>query len=379
MGINPRDIGIQLNKLVDGYKNRGTAIARTEVVRAFNEGALDGYENMGVPAIGVMVEWTTSGLGHTALGNPSPCKKCAPLSGLVLKIEEARGLLPRHPNAVFAGGTFVPYGQLLELVRARYIGPAVHILAGSHRITIGPNHPILTSRGFVKAAELNEGDKILYDDFGHLSGSPTSKIDLKQVPLIEDVFSSLLSFRGNTFISSSASDLHGDRVFCQGEVEAIRPTRFLMPVFNVEGIEQLGKLFLSRADTQSELTSSVSSSFFGGYRVNLPSSSGMSGSDTWVTADDRFSWLTVHNISFEEFEGYAFDASIASSLYCYNGLVVKNCMCAFVPANVGEKTTGQIRDAERIRKAIAASAQGDKRWMGGKKKISSKRPEVVTI
>jgi hypothetical protein len=153
MGINPREIGIQLNKLVDGYKNRGTAIARTEVVRAFNEGALDGYENMGVPAIGVMVEWTTSGLGHTALGNPSPCKKCAPLSGLVLKIEEARGLLPRHPN----------------------------------------------------------------------------------------------------------------------------------------------------------------------------------------------------------------------------------CMCAFIPANVGEKTTGQIRDAARIRKAITASAQGDKRWMGGKKKISSKRPEVVTI
>jgi len=152
-GINPRDIGAQLNTIVDGYKNRGTAIARTEVVRAFNEGALDGYENMGVKAIGVQVEWTVSGLGHTALGNPSPCHKCAPLAGLVLTVEEARGLLPRHPN----------------------------------------------------------------------------------------------------------------------------------------------------------------------------------------------------------------------------------CMCSLIPANVGEKTTGQIRDAERIRKAIKASAAGDKRWLGAKKKISSKRPEVVTI
>jgi hypothetical protein len=99
-GLNPRDIGIELNKVVDGYKNRGTAIARTEIVRAFNEGALDGYEKLGVPAIGVMVEWTTSGLGHTALGNPSPCHKCAPLAGLVLTVEEARGLLPRHVNCL---------------------------------------------------------------------------------------------------------------------------------------------------------------------------------------------------------------------------------------------------------------------------------------
>jgi len=105
MGINPRDIGMQLNKLINGYKNRGTAIARTEIVRAFNEGALDGYENMGAKAIGVQVEWTTSGLGHTALGNPSPCHKCAPLAGLVLTIEEARGLLPRHPNCLCS---FVP-------------------------------------------------------------------------------------------------------------------------------------------------------------------------------------------------------------------------------------------------------------------------------
>jgi hypothetical protein len=152
-GINPRDIGVQLNAIIDSSKNRGKAIAQTEVIRTFNEGALDGYENMGVKAIGVQVEWAVSGLGVTELGNPSPCKKCAPLAGLVLTIDEARGLLPRHVN----------------------------------------------------------------------------------------------------------------------------------------------------------------------------------------------------------------------------------CRCSLIPANVGEKTTGQIRDAERIRKAIAASAAGDKRWVGAKKKISSKRPEVVTI
>ena len=99
-GLNPRTVGAELNKIVGGYKNRGTAIARSEMIRAFNEGALDGLENLGAKAIGVMVEWSTSGMGITAKGNPSPCKKCAPLANLVLTIEEARGLLPRHPNCM---------------------------------------------------------------------------------------------------------------------------------------------------------------------------------------------------------------------------------------------------------------------------------------
>ena len=99
-GISPRDIGTELNKIVGGYKNRGAAIARTEIVRAFNEGALDGYEKLGAKSLAIMVEWTTSGLGRTALGNPSPCEKCAPLANLVLTVDEARGLLPRHPNCL---------------------------------------------------------------------------------------------------------------------------------------------------------------------------------------------------------------------------------------------------------------------------------------
>lgn len=99
-GLSPRKIGVELNKLVEGYKKRGTAIARTEIIRGFNEGALDGLENLGVTQIGVMVEWTTSGMGVTKKGNPSPCSKCAPLAGLVLTVEEARGLLPRHPNCM---------------------------------------------------------------------------------------------------------------------------------------------------------------------------------------------------------------------------------------------------------------------------------------
>jgi DNA topoisomerase-1 len=62
-------------------------------------------ENLGVEKVGVAVEWSVSGLGETALGNPSPCPVCAPLEGIVMRLSEAHGLIPRHPNCMC---TFVP-------------------------------------------------------------------------------------------------------------------------------------------------------------------------------------------------------------------------------------------------------------------------------
>lgn len=108
-GLSPREVGGKLNKVVDGYKNRGLTIARTETIRAHAEGQLDAMEDLGVEEIGVMVEWSTrtgtSTPVMTAKGNPSPCPKCAPMAKVVLKTKEAHGLLPRHPNCVCS---FVP-------------------------------------------------------------------------------------------------------------------------------------------------------------------------------------------------------------------------------------------------------------------------------
>lgn len=146
-GLSPRDIGQQLNGVVDGYKNRGEAIARTEIIRGFNEGALDGLENLGAKAVGVMVEWSVSGLGITKLGNPSPCKKCASLAGLVLTIEEARGLLPRHPNCMCS---IIPAnvgekttGQIRDAARIR---SAIARSAQGDARWVGANKKISTRR-----------------------------------------------------------------------------------------------------------------------------------------------------------------------------------------------------------------------------------------
>lgn len=91
-GKGPREVARELNNTVDKIgRNRALTIARTETIRAHAEGQLDSLTNLGIEAVGVAVEWDTTGDGRV-------CPLCRPLDGIVLKVEEARGMLPRHPN-----------------------------------------------------------------------------------------------------------------------------------------------------------------------------------------------------------------------------------------------------------------------------------------
>ena len=90
-GKNPREIGRDLAEEVDLGQSRAQTIARTEIIRAHAEGQLDAMENLGVELVGVAVEWVTA-------QDDGVCELCEPLEGMVLKLDEARGMLPRHPN-----------------------------------------------------------------------------------------------------------------------------------------------------------------------------------------------------------------------------------------------------------------------------------------
>lgn len=70
---------------------RAETIARTEIVRAHAEGQLDSLERMGVEEVGVAVEWSTA-------NDDRVCPLCQPMEGVVFKIQESRGLIPRHPS-----------------------------------------------------------------------------------------------------------------------------------------------------------------------------------------------------------------------------------------------------------------------------------------
>lgn len=90
-GSNPRDIAREMAEDVDLGQGRAELIARTEIIRAHAEGQLDSLERMGVAEVGVEVEWSTA-------GDLRVCEDCADMEGMVLSIEDARGMIPRHPN-----------------------------------------------------------------------------------------------------------------------------------------------------------------------------------------------------------------------------------------------------------------------------------------
>lgn len=91
-GKGARAIAKEMAAKVDGLaKQRAVLIARTELVAAQAEGQLDGYEALGVTGVGVFAEWTTA-------GDERVCASCGVLEGTTFTLEQARGMLPRHPQ-----------------------------------------------------------------------------------------------------------------------------------------------------------------------------------------------------------------------------------------------------------------------------------------
>lgn len=91
-GKSPWDVAKDLEKSVDGIgRNRANVIARSEIIRAHAEGQLDAFDDLGVEEVGAAVEWATA-------EDDRVCPLCAALHGVVMKVNEARGLIPRHPQ-----------------------------------------------------------------------------------------------------------------------------------------------------------------------------------------------------------------------------------------------------------------------------------------
>jgi len=94
-----RNLRDNIDKITD---KRARVLARTEVINAHAEGALDGLERLGVKEVEALVEFSTA-------GDDLVCPQCMDLEGTVYTIEEARGLIPVHPNCRCA---WIPAGKI---------------------------------------------------------------------------------------------------------------------------------------------------------------------------------------------------------------------------------------------------------------------------
>lgn len=133
-----------------------------------------------------------------------------------------------HPNCLVPGGTVLAEGVEAHSCR-EYDGPVVTLVTSKgNRITVTPNHPILTTEGFVPAGMLQENQEIVEatGEYGLLMGEAPDNINIPTP--VEDIGHSIIQTRGGTTIrmKSTTIQFHGDGI-SDGKVEIVFPKGFV--------------------------------------------------------------------------------------------------------------------------------------------------------
>lgn len=107
-GAGPLDIAREINNRVDKIGiTRARMLARTEVINAHAGATLNTYVEAGLEGVEVVAEWLTA---------VDACPQCVALEEEgPYSIEQARGMIPAHPNCRCAWAPLVSGGSGIEL------------------------------------------------------------------------------------------------------------------------------------------------------------------------------------------------------------------------------------------------------------------------
>jgi hypothetical protein len=141
-----------------------------------------------------------------------------PLSDAFGKIDPAgsndlsNSFLNIHPNCLVPGG-FVLAESVISESRRFYCGKVITLkTSAGNEITITPNHPVLTDRGFVPADGLTEGDKIIEASgkYGSFIRETPNNVNIKAV-LNEELHAFMQTVsRSACSVKGTPEQFHGD-------------------------------------------------------------------------------------------------------------------------------------------------------------------------
>jgi len=199
-------------------KVRATRIARTETIGAAAQGTIISYKDAGVSR----VEFLASPDTHDCA--------CVDLAGQEFPIDDSEGIIPVHPNCLLPDNEVLPLG-LVGASRAFYSGEAIELITRKgHKLTVTPNHPILTPDGFVKAQFLKHGDCVISSLDGQRIASSINPDDEHVPTPIEDVWNTLI-MQQNMMLASmpvSPEDFHGEARAFDGDIDIVYPDSLLL-------------------------------------------------------------------------------------------------------------------------------------------------------
>jgi SPP1 gp7 family putative phage head morphogenesis protein len=149
VGEGPADIARRITDRVDRIgKTRATVMARTSVIDAHAAATLNRYEEHDA------VEGVTVQAEHVTAGDSRVCPECAALEGEVYTLQEARGVIPVHPQCRC---TFQPIGNLAAAAAVQAHPDAFHTLfsTGAFAGTTGQSrYEVLAATDAAGAQEL---------------------------------------------------------------------------------------------------------------------------------------------------------------------------------------------------------------------------------
>ena len=220
VGSNPKQTAERMLRRTETQFNGGLGrainIARTEMLDAHRAGAAIGQ--------GVNSDVLTGWVWLTHL-DPRTCPACLGMAGTVHPLTEPGPL--GHQQCVLPGAVVSGPSALASTTRW-FEGEVVDIEVGDGRLlSVTPNHPVLTSQGWVQAGLLREGDHVVT---GSGTDRPTAggRPDEHQIPaLIEDVAQTLGGALAvdAVCVPTAAKDFHGDGAGSQ--VHVVRAHRLL--------------------------------------------------------------------------------------------------------------------------------------------------------
>lgn len=130
---------------------------------------------------------------------------------------------PLHPHCLPG---YVPVeGTFDAALRTRYEGKIVNFkTSGGRELSITPNHPVLTSQGFIPSGSLEQGMQVVAQSQNVDGVVLPRHNDKNHSPsLIEDVFRSFWMSHPGFRTPSSVDDLHGDARRADGYIDVVGP------------------------------------------------------------------------------------------------------------------------------------------------------------
>ena len=260
-------------------KASATRAARTATTNAENAGRMSTFERAQRLGIDMEIEWLATLDGRTRSSHRA-------LDGERIQLGEkfSNGLRwpgdPQGPAGeiwnCFVGDTrAVPLGELQRSFRRFYDGDAVTVVTSSGvNFTCTPNHPILTSKGWVAAGLLDDSYDLFVADLGDGLGRNGIEPDVEHVGTSLEAIHELVSMRFGNRASSLGVYFHED-VFTS-DVDVVTEERSLRVNPKTLGLEPIDEIGLELPDT---LASSDSSEMeFAGASMTAPDSLMSSGS-----------------------------------------------------------------------------------------------------